>query len=64
MARYEVQDADTGEVLSRHQTRHQAVERTRYWYVGKRVRIYKTYSDGRRIVVMEPPQHRPHDETE
>jgi hypothetical protein len=62
MARYEVQDSATGEVLSRHPTRQGAVDRWRKWYVGISVRIYRTYSDGRRVVVVEGTWY-PDDET-
>jgi hypothetical protein len=64
MARYEVQDSSTGEVLSRHGTRQGAVDRWREWYVGIPVRIYRTYSDGRRVVVVEGTWYPTGDEPE
>jgi hypothetical protein len=61
MARYEVQDSATGEVLSRHRTRQGAVDRWRQWYVGIPVRIYRTYVDGNRVLVVEGTWHRTDD---
>lgn len=54
---YEVVDADSGEVLSRHRTRQAAVDNWRLRWAGKQIRIERRGAPDHHVVVVEGVWH-------
>ena len=55
MARYELREGT--EVLSRHRTRQASLDTWRGRFAGRHVEIWRTYADGRELLVVDGTWH-------
>jgi len=57
VARYEIEDRRSGEVVSRHRTRQGALDAWRERVPERPVRIWRTFESGERRLVVEGTWH-------
>ena len=57
MARYEIRDAASGELLSRHRTRQGSIDAWRVRHQGRQIQILRTLSNGEHHPVVDGYWH-------